>query len=155
MGLLPDTQNCGLRMGRECRERFPRHRLQRIPLDNDPGMHHGMCVAHVPWCMSGSLTRGGGENVPGIPGATRNCAYLVRGLCDDDLYSTDELYKLYITVQYVVLSTELRWATVTLASWHILDRKLPSHQNSINAVIFRALSNTRKLTFNFTLYISA
>ena len=31
--------------------------------------------------MSGSLTRGGGENVPGIPGAcaTRNYKYLVRG----------------------------------------------------------------------------
>ena len=40
-GLLPDTQNCGLRMRRECRERFPRHRLQRKPLVNDPGMHHG------------------------------------------------------------------------------------------------------------------
>ena len=26
MGLLPDTQNCGLRMRRECRERFPLHR---------------------------------------------------------------------------------------------------------------------------------
>ena len=25
MGLLPDTQYCGLRMRRECRERFPRH----------------------------------------------------------------------------------------------------------------------------------
>ena len=39
------------------------------------------CVTHVPWCMSGSLTRGGGENVPSIPGAcaTRNFAYLVRG----------------------------------------------------------------------------
>ena len=23
MGLMPDTQNCGLRMRRECRERFP------------------------------------------------------------------------------------------------------------------------------------
>ena len=48
---------------------FPRHRLQRKPLVSDPGMHHGTCVTHVPWCMSGSLTRGGGENVPGIPGA--------------------------------------------------------------------------------------
>ena len=48
---------------------FPRHRLQRKPLVSDPGMHHGTCVPHVPWCMSGSLTRGGGENVPGIPGA--------------------------------------------------------------------------------------
>ena len=32
-------------------------------------MHHGTCVTHVPWCMSGSLTTGDGENVPGIPGA--------------------------------------------------------------------------------------
>ena len=48
---------------------FPTHRLQRKPLVSDPGMHHGTCVTHVPWCMSGSLTCGGGENVPGIPGA--------------------------------------------------------------------------------------
>ena len=48
---------------------FPRRRFQRKPLVSDPDMHHGMCVAHVPWCMSGSLTCGNGENVPGIPGA--------------------------------------------------------------------------------------
>ena len=48
---------------------FPRRRLQRKPLVSDPDMHHGTCVTHVPWCMSGSLTRGGEENVPGIPGA--------------------------------------------------------------------------------------
>ena len=47
----------------------PRGRLQRKPVVSDTGMHHGTCVTHVPWCMSGSLTRGGGENVPGIPGA--------------------------------------------------------------------------------------
>ena len=81
MDLLPDTQNCGLHMRRECRERFPLHRLQRKRLITYPGMHHGTCFTHVPWCMSGSLTHGGGENVPGIPGAftTRNFAYLVRG----------------------------------------------------------------------------
>ena len=39
------------------------------PFVSDHGMHHGTCVTHVPWCMSGSLTHGGGENVPGIPGA--------------------------------------------------------------------------------------
>ena len=39
MGLLPDTQICGLRVRRECRERFSRHRLQRKPLDSDTGMH--------------------------------------------------------------------------------------------------------------------
>ena len=81
MGFLPDTENLRLRMHRECRERFPRHRLQRKPLVSDPGMHHGTWVTHVPWCMSGSLTRRGGQNVPGIPGAcaTRNFMYLVRG----------------------------------------------------------------------------
>ena len=66
----------------ECRGRFPHHRLKKTPL-SDPHMHHGTCVTHVPWCMSGSLTHGGEENVPGtgIPGAwaTRNATYLVRG----------------------------------------------------------------------------
>ena len=59
----------------------PHRRLQKKSLVSDPGMHHGTCVTHVPWCMSGSFTRGGGENVPGIPGAcaTRNFTYLVRG----------------------------------------------------------------------------
>ena len=47
----------------------PHRRLQRKPLVSDPGMHHGTCVTHVPWCVSGSLARGGGINVPGIPGA--------------------------------------------------------------------------------------
>ena len=67
MGLLPDTQNCGLRMCRECRERFPRHRLQRKPLVSDSDMRHGTCVTHVPWCMSGSLTRVDGETFPAFP----------------------------------------------------------------------------------------
>ena len=81
MGFLPDTQNRGLRMHPECRESFTRHRLQRKPLVSDPGMHHGTCVTQVPWCMSGSLNRDGGENVPGIAGACaiRNFTYLARG----------------------------------------------------------------------------
>ena len=81
MSLLPDSYNCGLRKRRECRESFPHHRLQRKALVSDPGKHHGTCVTHVPWFMSGSLTHGGGENVPGIPGAcaTRNFTYLARG----------------------------------------------------------------------------
>ena len=62
---------------------FPRGRLQRKLLVSNPDMHHGTCVTHVPWCMSGSLNRGGGENFPGIPGAcaTRNITYLARGPC--------------------------------------------------------------------------
>ena len=74
----PLARYVNLRMRQECWERFPRHRHQRKPLVSDPGMHHGTCVA---WCTSGLLTRGGGENVPGIPGAceTRNFTYLARG----------------------------------------------------------------------------
>ena len=55
------------------------------PRVSDPGMHHGTCVTHVPWCMPGSLSndflwsrrRG---NVPSIPGACaiRKFTYLVR-----------------------------------------------------------------------------
>ena len=48
---------------------FPCRRFPREPIVSDPAMHHGTCVTHVPWCMSGSLTCGDGENVPGIPGA--------------------------------------------------------------------------------------
>ena len=67
----------------ECRERFPRHRLQKKTLVSDPGMHHTTCITHVPCCISGSLTRCDGENVPGIPGAcaTHNFTYLARGPC--------------------------------------------------------------------------
>ena len=49
-------------MRRECLERFPRHRLQRKPLVSDPG-------------MSGSLTGGGGENVPSFPSACATCDF--------------------------------------------------------------------------------
>ena len=52
---------------------FPRHRLQRKLLVSDTGRHHGTCLTHVPWCMSGSI--------PNIPGActTSNFMYLARG----------------------------------------------------------------------------
>ena len=47
MGFLLVTKDYGLRMSRQCRERFPRHRIKRKPLVNDPGMHQGTCVMHV------------------------------------------------------------------------------------------------------------
>ena len=60
---------------------FFRHRFQRKPPVSDLGMHHGTCVTHEPWCMSGSLTRSDGEYLLGIPGACaiRNFTYLARG----------------------------------------------------------------------------
>ena len=60
--------------------------LKRFPppstsLVSDPDMHHDTCVTHVPWCMSGSLTRGGREDVPGITDAwsTSDFTYPARG----------------------------------------------------------------------------
>ena len=60
---------------------FLRHWLQRKPLVSDPVMHYDTCATHMPWYMSGSLTRGDGVNVPGIPGACATCnfRYLARG----------------------------------------------------------------------------
>ena len=49
MDLLQDLQNCMLRMHREFGERCPRCQLQRKPLVNDPGMHHGMPRAWCTW----------------------------------------------------------------------------------------------------------
>ena len=53
------------------------------PLVSKPGIHHATCIAHVPWCMSGSLSRGGRRNVSGIFGAcaTLNFTYLIGGPC--------------------------------------------------------------------------
>ena len=87
---------------------FPRHRLQRKTLVSDPGMHHGTCVTHVPWCISGSLTRGGGENLPGIPGAcaTRNFTYLARGSCmriTIRAASSTTLFRLLVHKQFMKL----------------------------------------------------
>ena len=60
---------------------FPTTDFKETAIVSDPGMHHGTCAMHVLLCMSGWLTRGGGENVPGISGAcaTRNFPYLARG----------------------------------------------------------------------------
>ena len=120
MGLLPDTQNYVLRMRRKCRERFPRHRLQRIPLVNDPGMHHGTCVTHVPWCMSGSLNHSGRENVPGIPAAcaTRDFAYLVRGPSRHQIDNCNSSAIVILLVHSVTISTE--WTIAVFALFMVL-----------------------------------
>ena len=46
MDFLPDMSNFGMRIRRECRERFLHHRRQRKPLVNDPDMHHTRAVMH-------------------------------------------------------------------------------------------------------------
>ena len=88
-------------MCRQCRKRFPHHRLQRKPLVSDPGMHHGTCVTHVPLCMSGSIIRDGGENIPGIPGAcaTSNFTCMARDPWRCMWLDVSEYNKKYVTRQ--------------------------------------------------------
>ena len=115
---------------------FPRHRLQKKALVSDLGMHHGTCVTHVPWCMSGSLTRGGGENVPGIPGAcaTRNFTYLVRGpwyteyqLMAQPVYLLVAITNSCLNIQYVsVVQLVSRVTIINILS--LLDWYLPVMQ---------------------------
>ena len=133
MGLLPDTKNCRLRMRRECRERFPRHRLQRKPLVSDPGTHHDTCVTHVPWSMSGLLTHGGGENVPDIPGAcaTRNFTYLARG----------PWYKMFVDSQQNGLTTkEISKLCIIVPLWgESIGHGWKHSQRAINVKVFPCL----------------
>ena len=55
-------------MRRECRERFPRLRFPKKARVSDTNTHHGTCVTHVPWYISGSLTSGNGKTFPAFPG---------------------------------------------------------------------------------------
>ena len=116
-------------MRRECRERFYRHRLQRKPLISDPDMHHLTCVTHVPWCMSGSLTRGGGEDVPGIPGAcaTRYFTYLVRGPLQ--MHITDNSP---VNVKGRSLGFINHIFHISIGSWQICER----NENAIRDYLF-------------------
>ena len=84
------------------------------PLISDPSMHHDMCVTYVPWHVSGSLTHGGGENVPDIPFAcaTRNFTYLARGPLPPLVYIIDHSLCEYIC--------SLLWWFI----WPVLGRKV-------------------------------
>ena len=89
---------------------FPCRWLERKPLVSDPDMHHGTSVTHVPWWMTGSLTRGGGENVPDIPDACTTCTYLARGpletalLCNDVSHCLDASLESALIYFYPIVS---------------------------------------------------
>ena len=79
MGLLPDTQHCGLLMHREWQERFPRHRGLAIPAWITARASRTCHDAGRGRQLSSEV--GDGKNFPGIPSAcaTRSFSYLVRG----------------------------------------------------------------------------
>ena len=78
MGLLPDTQHCGLRMRRECRGRFPCHCGLALPICITARARRTCRDACQDRWQVVSFEVVGGDNVPGAC-ATRNLMYLVRG----------------------------------------------------------------------------
>ena len=54
------------------------------PRVNDPDMHHGTCVTHVPWCMPRSVTSGflwsrrPGKAFPAFPARAQAAIYVSR-----------------------------------------------------------------------------
>ena len=117
---------------------FPRRRLQRKPRVSDPGMNHGTCVRHVPWCMSGSLTRGGGENVPVIPGACAPAilriwqeAHGITGVCHL-MSHTDWNSKIFLCRHQVV-------------SYHTMTFTIYSSDIHIHTKFYRIISNIRRI----------
>ena len=111
-------------MYRECRERSPGHRLQTKPLVSDPGVHHVTCVTYVPWCLSGSLTRSGGESIPGAC-ANRNLTYLASG-------PLSEPKMIYFTVAYIHHQT---WSI--LLWYQVVVNTLSSRRQAIEIFNFR------------------
>ena len=79
---------------------LPRHRFQKKPLVSDPGMHHGTCVTHVPWCMSGSLTCGDGETFPAFP-AHAHPQFCVSGKRPMALHCLQQSWLSLLTYSYV------------------------------------------------------
>ena len=123
MGLLADTQNCGLRIRREWRERLPRHRFQRKPLVNDPGMHHGTCVTHVRWCMSGSLIRRWREKCSRHSRRMRNPQFCVSGNRAHRANSAEVSWRQYVFSPWTFLPAQcedhlaLTWLHIQYPYW--------------------------------------
>ena len=111
-------------MRRECWDHFPCQRLHKKPLVSDPDMHHGTCVTHVPWCMSGLLTRGGGENVPCIPGACATHNFMVRGQWRYCSLALGHRYDLFTRVLEGCFTGTgpILWLIRTTASKHVKQR---------------------------------
>ena len=146
-------------MHRECRERFPRNRLQRKPLFSDSGMHRGTCGTHVPWYMSGSLTHGSGENVPCIPGecATRNFTYMTRGpwlpCCQISKVIISYHIVLYRIVSYRIISYHIIIISYHIISYHIISYHIILTPDLVVRDIARLYDKTSYLISKWILHI--
>ena len=85
-------------MHRECRERFPRYRGSAIPTCNTARAWDTCRDVCRDRQLAVSLQVGGGENVPGIPGACANriCTYLVWGPYHNNSHISFSLFSHYV-----------------------------------------------------------
>ena len=120
--------------------------FKRKLLVSNPGMHHITFATHVPWCVSGSLTCGGGENVPGNPGECETCdfTYLVRGPWQYDCCLGD----LFVCMSFT--GAIMLWCRGSVASNLILlyKRVLYSCMHACVCDIYFACMFTHLLPFN-------
>ena len=87
----------------EYRERFPRHRLQSKLLVSDHGMHHDTNVTHVPWCMSESLTRGGGETFSLLPAHAQSEMLRIW----QEAHGASTTWQSFLTIAYTTVPPEI------------------------------------------------
>ena len=139
MGLLPNTQNCGLLMRRECRERFPHPLGLAIPT----------CITARAWrtcrdaCRDSYLAVffevGGGENVPVIPGAcaTRNVTYLVRGPCQG---AKQTYFDKVMAAWLKKVVTTYKWFCIPLL--HFTWKRITTYYNILKPVMHIWVKNS-------------
>ena len=102
---------------------FPATDFKEKPLVSDPCMHYGTFLTHVPWCMSVSLTRGGGKNVPGIRGActTRICFRIWQEAQQQKIIGVHIWIRPSLQLNNVGLSAELCWKVMPKMANKIAD----------------------------------
>ena len=67
------------------------------PRFSNPDMHLGTCATHVPWCMTGSLTSGGGQTFPAFR------AYAL--LLNSSIISVSGSELVQVCIRYCMLDT--------------------------------------------------
>ena len=125
---------------------FPATEFKEL-LRRDPGTHHGTCVTHVPWSMSGLITRGGGENIPSIPGV---CATPAKPPCRIWWNKSNEFIRVcwyhghkwqptpqVDSMDYYILTTSLIFWSIQPHTTRVLDTvKTPNSNQWVQILVY-------------------
>ena len=109
-------------------------------------MHHGMCITHVPWCMSGSLAPGGGESIPGA------CAHAIFRIWQE-AHCTNLLDAITDMLDAMSIWTWLCFSRCWKQSLKILKCKIEIFQNDlIDDTILLSMWNA-KMLYQTTIFV--